>query len=230
MKHRETLLGSLVVAGLLAACGGGAATPSTAAPSSAAAKPSAAASIAASASAAAKPAASAAASASAKPAASAAASAKPAASAAASAKPAASTAAPAASGSAAAKPAPSIAAATAVETLKLTDSSLGKVVTDDEGKTMYSFTLATDPASKNAASCTGACLGAWPPVVSTEAPKAPAGLTGTLGIITRTDVNVKQVTYNDMPLYYFVQDKAPGDVKGQGVTGFNGNWQAIKAS
>jgi len=39
-----------------------------------------------------------------------------------------------------------------------------------------------------------------------------------LGEITRAD-GTKQVTYNDMPLYYFAGDKAPGDTTGQGVGG-----------
>jgi predicted lipoprotein with Yx(FWY)xxD motif len=41
-------------------------------------------------------------------------------------------------------------------------------------------------------------------------------VTGTLGSFTRAD-NGTQVTYNNMPLYYFIGDKAPGDVTGQGV-------------
>ena len=220
MATRHTLFGSLLLAGALAACGGGAAAPSSAAPAStAAAKPSVAAS---------------------KPAASTAASAKPAASGAASAKPAASggaaasgsaAAKPAASGSAAAKPAPSVVPATKVATVKVADNpTLGKILTDGEGMTLYSFAPASDPASKDATKCATACLGPWPPFLTTDAPAAPSGVTGKFGIVTRTDYPVKQVTYNDMPLYYFVQDKAPGDAKGQNSKGFNGNWQVIKAS
>ncbi len=217
MNYRTGILGTLVLAGALAACGGGAAAPSSPAPAiaSAAAKP---ASAAAATSASAKPAAAAsgAASAAAKPAAATSASAKPAAS--------------GAAGSAAAKPAPSIVPATALAVLKVTNNAAqGNILTDDKGKTLYSFDEASSPASKDATKCTGACLGAWPPLLSTDVPATPPGVSGKLGIITRTDVAVKQVTYNDMPLYYFVQDTQPGDAKGQGVKGFNGNWQVIKA-
>jgi len=38
------------------------------------------------------------------------------------------------------------------------------------------------------------------------------------------------VTYNGHPLYYFVQDKAAGDAKGQGVNGFGGLWWVMSAS
>jgi hypothetical protein len=55
-------------------------------------------------------------------------------------------------------------------------------------------------------------------------------VTGTLALIPRTDINpgVQQVTYNGNPLYYFVQDQAPGDAKGQDSKGFGGNWQVVK--
>lgn len=221
---RTTFLGTLALAGLLAACGGEATPSSPAAaskPAAASAPASASAKPAASAAASAKPAASAAASASAKPAASGAASAA--------AKPAASgAAASGAAGSAAAKPAPSLAAATSVATLKVQDTSLGKVLADGRGMTLYSYEEASSPASKDATKCVTACLGPWPPLLTSDTPTAPAGVTGKLGVITRTDFNVKQVTYNDMPLYFFVQDTAAGDTKGQGSKGFGGNWQVIK--
>ena len=37
-------------------------------------------------------------------------------------------------------------------------------------------------------------------------------------MISRDDGR-EQVTYNGLPLYYFANDKAPGDTKGQGVGG-----------
>jgi len=96
---------------------------------------------------------------------------------------------------------------------------------DSAGKTLYTFDgQTTDPLK-----CTTACLSAWPPLLSTQAPAVPSGVNGKLGLVTRSDINVQQVTFNDMPLYYFVQDQAPGDTKGQGVKGFNGNWMVVKA-
>jgi len=47
-------------------------------------------------------------------------------------------------------------------------------------------------------------------------PVAGPGLTGELGTIERTDGG-RQVTYNGMPLYYWIQDSNPGDATGQAV-------------
>ena len=47
-----------------------------------------------------------------------------------------------------------------------------------------------------------------------------------LGTTTRTD-GAKQVTYNGHPLYYFVNDKAAGDARGQGINRFGGGWYVV---
>ena len=47
-----------------------------------------------------------------------------------------------------------------------------------------------------------------------------------LGTTTRKDGSV-QVTYNGWPLYYYQQDKSPGDVTGQDVGGV---WYAVSAA
>jgi predicted lipoprotein with Yx(FWY)xxD motif len=49
-----------------------------------------------------------------------------------------------------------------------------------------------------------------------------------LSTTTRPDGS-KQVVYNGWPLYYYDQDKAPGDMKGQAVTSFGAPWYVINA-
>ena len=49
------------------------------------------------------------------------------------------------------------------------------------------------------------------------------------GTTTRTDGKV-EVTYGGHPLYYFMQDKAAGDVKGQGINGFGALWWVVSPS
>ena len=104
-------------------------------------------------------------------------------------------------------------AAAAVD-LKTASSSAGNIVVDAKGMSVYFFTK--DVKDSGTSACTGACLTAWPPVTSTSATPAAEGITGTVGTITTPD-GAKQLTLNGLPLYYFAQDKNPGDVLGQGV-------------
>jgi predicted lipoprotein with Yx(FWY)xxD motif len=104
-------------------------------------------------------------------------------------------------------------AAAAVD-LKTASSSAGKIVVDAKGMSVYLFTKDTKGSGTSA--CTGACLSTWPPALTTAAAPAADGVTGTLGTIT-TPTGAKQLTLNGLPLYYFAQDKNPGDILGQGV-------------
>ncbi len=101
----------------------------------------------------------------------------------------------------------------AITELKKATTALGEVVVDGNGMTLYMFTKDTQGGAASA--CAGACLAAWPLVVSDSAPKL-TGVTGTVGSIATADGR-KQVTLNGWPLYYFAKDKAAGDVAGQGV-------------
>ncbi len=95
----------------------------------------------------------------------------------------------------------------------VTKAGLGKYLVDSKGMTLYIFTKDTPGVS----ACTSAgCLNAWPILEATGDPVAGQGVNGTLGVITRPD-GKKQVTIDNMPLYYFAADKAPGDTNGQGV-------------
>jgi len=100
-------------------------------------------------------------------------------------------------------------------TINVGDSTLGKILTDGAGRTLYVFTKDTAGAS----TCYAQCAQNWPPLLTTGSPKASAGSdvdSTLLGTTTRTD-GMTQVTYKGMPLYYFAKDTAAGDVKGQGV-------------
>ncbi|MCU1636045.1 MAG: hypothetical protein JWQ68_1284 [Cryobacterium sp.] len=112
-------------------------------------------------------------------------------------------------------PSPSQSSSDAV--LATADSSLGTIVVDAEGMTVYVFDK--DAANSGTSSCEGDCLAAWPPVVATSDDPAADGVSGDLGVITRTDDGSKQVTLNGLPLYYYVKDEAAGDVTGQAVGG-----------
>ena len=90
---------------------------------------------------------------------------------------------------------------------------LGPFLTDAEGRTVYLFLKDTTPGES---ACYDDCATAWPPVAGEDGATLPPGIPGTLGTTARTDGS-SQLTYNDIPLYYFAEDAAPGDTNGQDV-------------
>lgn len=95
------------------------------------------------------------------------------------------------------------------------DTSLGTILTDGKGMTLYMFTKDTKDAKASA--CTGQCLVAWPPLYGK--PTAGKGADDSkLGSFALPDGDI-QATYNGWPLYYWKDDAKPGDVSGQKVGG-----------
>ena len=79
-------------------------------------------------------------------------------------------------------------------------------------------------------SCSGACAKAWPPLTTKGKPIAGNGVQSSdLGTIKRSDGS-KQVTYKGHPLYYFIEDKAEGSIKGQGSDAFGADWWLVSPS
>jgi len=89
---------------------------------------------------------------------------------------------------------------------------IGHYLTDGNGMTLYYFTR--DMVGKSA--CTGDCLYNWPIFHVDEVVPAEGLVKDHFGEMIRKD-GTRQTTYLGYALYYFVQDKQPGEVKGQGV-------------
>jgi len=83
------------------------------------------------------------------------------------------------------------------------------LVDSDSGLTLYTF----DVDDAGVSNCFGGCLGTWP-AFTTEM----ESLNAPFGIHIRPD-GVKQVTLNDEPLYFFIGDRAEGDITGNGLGG-----------
>lgn len=102
----------------------------------------------------------------------------------------------------------------AQETVSVASSEFGDILTDSEGATLYMFV----PDENGEPTCYDDCAASWPALEATGAPSGGDGIEGSLlGTVERTD-GATQVTYNDMPLYYFSGDKAAGDTNGQGIS------------
>jgi predicted lipoprotein with Yx(FWY)xxD motif len=127
---------------------------------------------------------------------------------------AASVAAPSAAASEAAPSAAASAAASASTgaTIALKTTSLGMIIVDAQGRTLYKF----DNDTAGTSTCYDQCAANWPALVAAGTPTAGPGLDASkLTTVDRTD-GTKQVKYGEFPLYYFAADKAAGDTNGQG--------------
>ena len=107
--------------------------------------------------------------------------------------------------------------------VSVADSSLGQILVDGNGKTLYLFEADTSTQS----TCSGGCAQAWPPVTTNGAPKAAGGASASLlGTTARSD-GTTQVTYGGHPLYSFTGDTKPGDTNGEGSTAFGAGWDVL---
>lgn len=88
-----------------------------------------------------------------------------------------------------------------------TQTTLGYVLTDGHGMTLYTF--AKDEGEKIA--CVEACSQIWPPLLADAKDKAM----GEYSVVTRPD-GAKQWAYKGKPLYRWSKDAKPGDATGEG--------------
>ena len=113
-------------------------------------------------------------------------------------------------------------------TVKTAKSHLGKIIVDGKGRTLYLFEK--DKRGSGHSTCSGACAGYWPPLLTSAKPVAGTGVKKSLlGTIKRSN-GKKQVTYNGHPLYRFIQDAKAGQTKGQGTDFFGGEWYVVSPS
>jgi predicted lipoprotein with Yx(FWY)xxD motif len=101
------------------------------------------------------------------------------------------------------------------------DATLGKVVTDWKGWTLYRFEKDTPKPPKS--NCEADCLAKWPYVPYVENMKIEGVDQKLIGKVTRADGSL-QLTINGWPAYRFAGATKVGDTKGQGV---GGTWFAF---
>jgi predicted lipoprotein with Yx(FWY)xxD motif len=105
-------------------------------------------------------------------------------------------------------------------------SSLGKVLVDSRGRTLYLF----ERDKNDRSACYGQCATFWPPLLTSAKPSAAAGVSASLLGTTRRINGSMQVTYAGHPLYRFAEDTKPGQTKGEGLKFFGGNWYVVAPS
>lgn len=100
---------------------------------------------------------------------------------------------------------------------------LGPILADAAGMTVYGFEI--DPPGVSV--CEDLCAITWPPLRTDGEPADPPEAAGTLALIERADGS-PQVTFDDMPLYYYAADRSSGDVRGHNISQFGGRWFAVQ--
>lgn len=100
-----------------------------------------------------------------------------------------------------------------VSTTTLTDGR--KILTDENGLTLYLF----DADTPGVSNCSGQCEVIWP-VLTTQESQLPEPFS----IHIREDGS-QQIVFNESPLYYFISDKNEGDIFGDGL---NGVWHIFE--
>jgi len=103
---------------------------------------------------------------------------------------------------------------TAADTIKTSGTSLGTILVDAQGKTLYYF--ARDTPASGASACAGQCAVLWPAFFVDTITVSPPLSAADFATITRADGKM-QTTYKGSPLYYYASDTMSGDMKGQGI-------------
>jgi predicted lipoprotein with Yx(FWY)xxD motif len=102
-------------------------------------------------------------------------------------------------------------------------TSLGTILTDGSGRTLYLFEKDTGPKS----ACSGKCASDWPPFTATSKPAVSGGASGSdVKLVKRSDGQM-QVTYKGHPLYFYSGDKSPGQTNGQGLKVWGAEWYVL---
>jgi predicted lipoprotein with Yx(FWY)xxD motif len=107
----------------------------------------------------------------------------------------------------------------------LRKTSLGSILVDSRGRTLYLFEA--DKAGMSA--CSGSCAAVWPPLMATGTPHGgPQVKASELGTIAGS-AGGRQVSYHGHPLYTFAGDAKAGDTTGQGLDQFGAEWYVVNA-
>jgi predicted lipoprotein with Yx(FWY)xxD motif len=110
--------------------------------------------------------------------------------------------------------------------VKVMNSRYGRMLFDGRGRALYLFTRERTSRSR----CYGECAVAWPPFLTRGKPQARGGVKSRLLGTTRRRDGKTQVTYRGQPLYYYVDDRRPGQVLCQDVVEFGGTWLVVSPS
>jgi predicted lipoprotein with Yx(FWY)xxD motif len=119
------------------------------------------------------------------------------------------------------KPKPAASAAV----VKTAKTSLGTILVDAQGHSLYMFKA--DKGGKS--TCNGACASAWPPDMTSGKPTAGGDASAAKLSTTKRADGTTQAVYGGWPLYRYAGDSAAGDTNGQNLDQFGAEWYVLGA-
>jgi predicted lipoprotein with Yx(FWY)xxD motif len=122
---------------------------------------------------------------------------------------------PIASASAARKPA----------RVSLRKTSLGMILVNARGRTLYAFTK--DARNRDRCVTSAGCTAVWPVATSAGKPHAGRGVKRSMLSTIRLANGSRQITYAGHPLYTYAGDSSAGETGYVGVSQFGGTWLAV---
>ncbi len=111
--------------------------------------------------------------------------------------------------------------------VQLVSTSLGKVLANGRGFTLYMFTR--DGRNHDSCAAVSGCLGVWPMLAAHGNTVAGTGVKHSLLGTTKLANGKRQVTYAGHPLYMYSGDFSPHSTAYVGARQFGGMWYALSA-
>ncbi len=112
-------------------------------------------------------------------------------------------------------------------TIRLENTSAGKILTANNGFTLYQFSR--DSRNKDMCVTISGCTSVWPAVTTKAKPVATKGVNAKLLGTIKLPNGSRQVTYAGHPLYKYSGDFGPRQTDYLGVTASGGTWYGVNA-
>ncbi|HET9721020.1 MAG TPA: hypothetical protein VFP55_13150 [Solirubrobacteraceae bacterium] len=113
-------------------------------------------------------------------------------------------------------------------TVKLAHASVGQILVDSKGYTVYQFT-ADHPNTDSCVKVSG-CTSTWPPLTISGQATAGSGVKKSLLGTIKLPNGTHQVTYAGHPLYTYSGDSSAANTSYIGISSFGGTWLAVSAT
>jgi predicted lipoprotein with Yx(FWY)xxD motif len=115
-----------------------------------------------------------------------------------------------------------------VAKVQLRRTSLGRILVNASGFTLYRFTR--DGRNRDRCVKVSGCASVWPALTTSGRPAAGSGVRASLLSTITLPGGAKQVTYAGHPLYTYSGDSGPGQTFYVGAAQFGGTWYALNAA